>query len=147
MLSRSLVAAVFAIWLIRTESSAAKAAPLLQYFAAIQTPETADKKGVPNVTYDVYRPLLTIASVRSVDVDAATNAVTIRLYEREKRQFAALTKRYDGRLLICVCVDGSMSVGKVTAPTTDGVIQFSDARFTGQIAACLRQHFGTSSRR
>ena len=116
-------------------------APVLQYFASVQIAPRPGHTDAPNFTFDKQKPLLTITSVRQLFVHRNGRGITIALNENDKRRYAELTRRFKGRLLICVAADNVISIGVITSPTENGLIEFSDARFTGNIAKYLRRRF------
>jgi len=117
-------------------------APVLQYFAPVQVASSPGHTDAPNFTFDKQKPLLTITSVRQLFVHRNGRGVTIVLNENDRRRYAELTRRFKGRLLICVGAGNVVSIGPVTSPTENGMIEFSDARDTGYIAKYLRRRFG-----
>jgi len=133
----SVFAATFAD-LNPTDSSA----PVLQYFAPVQIAPTVGHTDAPNFTFDQRKPLLTITSVRQVIPHRDGKGVTIVLNEKDKQQYAALTRRFKSRLLICVAAPDVISVEQITSPADNGMIEFSDAHYTGHIAKYLRRRFG-----
>src|SRR5213079_211292 len=116
-------------------------APILQYFAPVQMAPRPGHEDAPNFTFDQRKPLLTITSVRQLIPLRDRKGVTIVLNEKNKQRYAELTRRFKGRLLICVAADNLISIGVITSPTENGMIEFSDARFTGNIAKYLRRRF------
>ena len=133
----SAVAATFAD-LMPSDSSA----PVLEYFAPVQIPPRPGYEDAPNLTFDRRKPLLRITSVRQLFVHRYGRGVTILLNDKDKRRYAELTRQFKGRQLICVAAPEIISVGIVTSPTENGMIEFSDAGDTGQIAKYLRRRFG-----
>jgi hypothetical protein len=117
-------------------------APILQYFAPIQIPPRPGHADAPNFTFDQRKPLLTITSVRQVIPNRDGRGVALVLNEKDKQRYAELTRQFKGRLLICVASSDVVSVGVVTSPTENGMIEFSEARDTGHIAKYLRRRFG-----
>jgi hypothetical protein len=121
-----------------SDSSAA----ILQYFAPVQIAPRPGHEDAPNFTFDQRKPLLTITSVRQLMPNRDGRGVTIVLNEKDRQRYAELTRRFKGRLLICVAASDVISVGLVASPTGNGMIEFSDARDTGHIAKYLRRRFG-----
>jgi preprotein translocase subunit SecD len=80
-------------------------------------------------------------SVRQLVPNRDGRGVTIVLNEKDKQRFAELTRQFKGRMLICVAASDVISVGVVTSPTENGMIEFSDARDTGHVAKYLRRRF------
>ncbi|PYL09216.1 MAG: hypothetical protein DME33_04690 [Verrucomicrobia bacterium] len=117
-------------------------APVLQYFAPVQIAARPGHTDAPNFTFDKQKPLLTITSVRQLFVHRNGRGVTIVLNERDRRRYAELTRRFTGRLLICVGAGDLVSIVQITAPMENGMIEFSDASGTGDIAKYLRRRFG-----
>ena len=117
-------------------------APILQYFAPVQIAPTAGHEDAPNITFNQRKPLLTITSVRQLIPNRDGRGITIVLNERDKQRYSELTRQFRGRLLICVAASDVISVGVVTSPTENGMIEFSDARDTGHVAKYLRRRFG-----
>jgi preprotein translocase subunit SecD len=117
-------------------------APILQYFAPVQIAPRAGHEDAPNFTFDQRKPLLTITSVRQLIPNRDGRGVTIVLNEKDSQRYAELTRQFKGHLLICVAASDVISVGVVTSPTENGMIEFSDARDTGHIAKYLRRRFG-----
>ena len=117
-------------------------APILQYFAPVQIAPRAGHEDAPNFTFDQRKPLLTITSVRQLIPNRDERGVTIVLNEKDKKRYAELTRQFKGRLLICVAAADVISLGTVTSPTENGMIEFTDARDTGHIAKYLRRRFG-----
>jgi hypothetical protein len=121
-----------------TDSSA----PVLQYFEPVQMAPKAGYTDAPNFTFDQRKPLLTITSVRQVMPTRDGKGVTIILNENDKQRYAELTRRFKGRPLICIAQRNVVSIVEITSPTEKGMIEFSDARGTGDIAKYLRRRFG-----
>jgi hypothetical protein len=117
-------------------------APILQYFAPVQIAPRAGHADAPNFTFDAGKPLLTITSVRQLVPHRDAKDVTIILNEKDKQRYAELTRRFKGRLLICVAAADAISIEQITSPAENGMIEFSDARYTGHIAKYLRRRFG-----
>jgi hypothetical protein len=117
-------------------------APILQYFAPVQIAPRAGHADAPNFTFDAGKPLLTITSVRQLVPHRDGKGVTIILNEKDKQRYAELTRRFKGRLLICVAAADVISIEQITSPAENGMIEFSDARDTGHIAKYLRRRFG-----
>jgi preprotein translocase subunit SecD len=117
-------------------------APILKYFAPVQIAPRAGHEDAPNFTFDQRKPLLTITSVRQLIPNRDGRGVTIVLNEKDSQRYAELTRQFKGHLLICVAASDVISVGVVTSPTENGMIEFSDARDTGHIAKYLRRRFG-----
>ena len=121
-----------------TDSSA----PVLQYFEPVQIAPRPGHEDAPNFTFDQRKPLLTITSVRQLIPNRDGRGVTIVLNEKDRQRYAKLTRQFKGRLLICVAASEVISLGVVTSPTENGMIEFSDARDTGHVAKYLRRRFG-----
>lgn len=117
-------------------------APVLQYFEPVQIAPKPGHADAPNFTFDQRKPLLIITSVRQLIPNRDGRGVTIVLNEKDKKRYAELTRQFKDRLLICVAASDVISVGVVTSPTENGMIEFSDARYTGHIAKYLRRRFG-----
>ena len=117
-------------------------APILQYFTPIQIAPRPGHADAPNFTFDERKPLLTITSVRQLLIHRDGKGVTIVLNDKDKQRYAELTRRFKGRLLICVGQRDIVSIGEITSPTENGMIEFSDARYTGDVAKYLRRRFG-----
>ena len=117
-------------------------APILQYFAPIEIAPRTGHSDAPNFTFDQRKPLLTITSVRQLIPLRNGKGVTIVLNEKDKQRYAELTRRFKGRLLICVAAADVISIEQITSPAENGMIEFSDARYTGHIAKYLRRRFG-----
>jgi len=117
-------------------------APILQYFAPVQIAPRPGHEDAPNLTFDQRKPLFTITSVRQLIPHRDGKGVTIILNEKDKQRYAELTRRFKGRLLICVAAADVISIEQITSPAENGMIEFSDARYTGHIAKYLRRRFG-----
>jgi hypothetical protein len=117
-------------------------APILQYFTPIEIAPRPGHSDAPNFTFDERKPLLTITSLRQLIVHRDGKGVTIVLNDKDKQRYTELTHRFEGRLLICAGQGSVVCLGKITSPTENGTIEFSDARFTGDIAKYLRRRFG-----
>ena len=117
-------------------------APILQYFAPVQIAPRPGHEDAPNFTFNQRRPLLTITSIRQLIPNRDGRGVTIVLNEKDKQRYAELTRRFKGRLLICVAAPDVISLGLVTSPTENGLIEFSDAQDTEHVAKYLRRRFG-----
>jgi hypothetical protein len=117
-------------------------APVLQYFEPVQIAPRAGHTDAPNFTFDGGKPLLTITSVRQVIPHRDGRGVTIVLNEKDKQRYAELTRRFKSRLLICVAAADVISIEQITSPAENGMIEFSDAHYTGYIAKYLRRRFG-----
>ena len=116
-------------------------APVLQYFAPVQMAPRPGHEDAPNFTFDQRKPLLTITSVRQLIPNRDGRGVTIVLNEKDKKRYAELTRQFRGRLLICVAASDVISVGAVTSPTENGMIEFGDSHDTGHVAKYLRRRF------
>jgi hypothetical protein len=116
-------------------------APTLQYFAPVQIAPRPGHEDAPNFTFDQRKPLLTITSVRQLIPNRDGRGVTIVLNEKDRQRYAELTRQFKGRLLICVAASDVISLGVVTSPTENGMIEFSDAHDTGHVAKYLRRRF------
>jgi hypothetical protein len=116
-------------------------APILQYFSAalIANP---DHPGASALKVDFKNPLLTITSFSSLTVHADGKGVTVVLNEGDVKKFAELTRKFTGQLLFCKATDKVGGIAKIIGPTEDGVIVFSEARYSGNIAEYLRKRFG-----
>jgi len=117
-------------------------APILQYFAPVQIAPRPGHEDAPNLTFDQRKPLFTITSVRQLIPHRDGKGVTIILNEKDKQRYAELTRRFKGRLLICVAATDVISIEQITSPAENGMIEFSNARYTGHIARYLRRRFG-----
>lgn len=117
-------------------------APILQYFAPVQIAPRPGHEDAPNLTFNQRKPLLTITSVRELIPGRDGRGVTIVLNEKDRQRYAEVTRQFRGRMLICVAASDVITVGVVTSPTENGMIEFSDARDTGHIAKYLRRRFG-----
>jgi hypothetical protein len=117
-------------------------APVLQYFEPVQIAPKAGHTDAPNFTFDQRKPLLTITSVHQLIPHRDGKGVTIVLNEKDRQRYAELTRRFKSRLLICVAAVDVISVEQITSPAENGMIEFSDARYTGHIASYLRRRFG-----
>jgi hypothetical protein len=117
-------------------------APVLQYFEPVQIAPRPGHADAPNFTFDQRKPLFTIHSVRQLMVHPNGRGVTLVLNEADQRRYAELTRRFQGRLLICAGAGGVVSISKINSPVQNGVIEFSDASDTGQVAKYLRRRFG-----
>jgi hypothetical protein len=117
-------------------------APILRYFAPIEIAPRFGHSDAPNFTFDERKPLLTITSLRQLIIHPDGRGVTIVLNDKDTKRYAELTHRFKGRQLICVAAADVISIGIVTSPTENGMIEFSDARFTGNIVKYLRRRFG-----
>jgi len=116
-------------------------APVLQYFEPVQMAPKAGHTDAPNFTFDAGKPLFTITAVRQVIPNRDGRGVTIVLNEKDKERYADLTRRFKGRLLICVAAPDVISIEQITSPVENGMIEFSDVRYTGHIAKYLRRRF------
>jgi len=117
-------------------------APILQYFAPVQIAPRAGHADAPNFTFDAGKPLLTIRSVRQLIPHRDGKGVTIVLNEKDKQRYAELTRRFKGRLLMCVAAADVISIEQITSPAENGLIEFSDASYREHIARYLRRRFG-----
>jgi hypothetical protein len=115
-------------------------APILRYFAPAQIAARPGYTDAPNFTFDQRKPLLTITSFRQIISNRDGRGVTIVLNEKDRQRYAELTRKFKGRLLICIALSDVISVG-IVSPTENGMIEFSDARNTGHIAKDLRLRF------
>src|SRR5437868_3602664 len=117
-------------------------APILQYFAPVQIAPRPGHEDAPNLTFDQRKPLLTVTSVHQLFVHRDGRGVTILLNEKDRKRYAELTRQFNGRQLICVAAANVISIEQITAPAENGMIEFSDASYTRQIAKYLRRRFG-----
>jgi hypothetical protein len=117
-------------------------APILQYFSPVQIAPRPGHADAPNFTFDAGKPLFTLTSVRQLIPHRDGRGVTIVLNEKDRKRYAELTRQFKGRLLICVGQSDVVGIVEITSPTENGMIEFSDARYTGNIAKYLRRRFG-----
>jgi hypothetical protein len=117
-------------------------APVLQYFTPVQIAPTPGHEDAPNFTFDQRKPLLTITSVGQLFVHRDGKGVTVLLNAKDRKRYAELTRQFKGRQLICVAAADVISIEQITSPVENGLIEFSDARYTGHIARYLRRRFG-----
>jgi hypothetical protein len=108
----------------------------------VQIAPTVGHTDAPNFTFDQGKPLLTITSLRQVIPHRDGKGVTIVLNEKDKQRYAELTRRFKSRLLICVAAPDVISIEQIASPADNGMIEFSDAHYTGHIAKYLRRRFG-----
>ncbi|MGH7982693.1 MAG: hypothetical protein ACREFF_06045 [Candidatus Udaeobacter sp.] len=115
--------------------------PILQYRELIRKAPSPDQPNVP--AFNIGKPLLVIRSVRSVAFSRDGKTVTLVLNDDDRKKFAELTQHYQGDILFCQVSENPLigGVGLFSAPTEDGVIEFSEARKSGQIAEYLRHRF------
>jgi hypothetical protein len=115
-------------------------APILQYFSVTQTSKPSEPAAV---NFDPRKPLLTISTIRDLITAANGKGVAVVLTESDAKKFAEFTRKLNGQILLCRAnTDKIMSIGHVTAPTENGIILFSEARKSGNIADYLRKRFG-----
>jgi tetratricopeptide (TPR) repeat protein len=117
-------------------------APILQIFALTRTAPNPDSQ---NFSVD-SKPLMTIRSIRNLIFQADGKGITVVLNKSDSKKFGELTRKFEGGLLFCQ-VSESPHVGgprMISAPIEDGIIEFSEARFSGDIAIAeyLRRRFG-----
>src|ERR1700739_111755 len=98
--------------------------PILQYFAAVQIAPRPGHEDAPNLPFNQRKPLLTITSVRQLIPGRDGRGVTIVLNEKDRQRYAEVTRQFRGRMLICVGASDVISVGVVTSPTENGMIEF-----------------------
>jgi hypothetical protein len=92
--------------------------PLFQVFELIQ------KRSGPNVRFDAQRPLLTVFTLRDIKLGRDKKSVGLALNDKDTRIFAALTRKFTGRLLLLRASDRAVQALEVKAPVQDGSIQF-----------------------
>jgi hypothetical protein len=115
--------------------------PVLQYFAPKPVNPTPDHPK-PGVTFNPKEPLITIMSLRSLIVQPDGKGVTAVLNEDDTKKYSEITHRFEGGLLICMGDGQMLGIGKITTPTDDGIIEFSEARGSSKTAEYLRRRFG-----
>src|SRR5438105_13988436 len=113
--------------------------PILKYFEAIQT-QSKSKTSLPNFKVNEKKPLLTINSLRDLIVRPDGTVIAV-LNETDKKTFARLTHQLNGGLVVCTGTRNFMAIG-ITSPTDDGILEFSEARHSGDTAKYLRRRFG-----
>jgi hypothetical protein len=124
-----------------TQSSAGPDSPVLQYYELIPAAPSLDRPGTPN--FKMGKLLLTIQSVRSATLEPDGKSILIALNDQDKKSFAELTRKHQGQLLFCQ-VSAKPVIGGIafiSAPIENGVIEFSEARYSGDIAEYLRHRF------
>jgi hypothetical protein len=97
--------------------------PLFQIFAPIPM-KSADRAAPEGFTFDAKHPLLVVRSVSDVRLARDRKGVMIVLTRRDAREFAAITHKYNGGLLLLEAEGRVLEAMQVTAPVTDGVIAF-----------------------
>ena len=126
---------------LAASSDAANDSPVLQYFELVPKVADPSRPDVPN--FSIGKLLLSINSIRNVSLEADGKSITLVLNDADKQRFAELTHKYEGKLLFCQ-VSAKPLVGGIaliSAPTEDGVIEFSEARYSGNIADYLHHRF------
>jgi hypothetical protein len=106
---------------------------------------TFTKKDNPPLYFKVgSQPLITISSIRNLVVAADGKGVTIVLNADDTKKYSELTHKFKGGLLFyqVSAKPPVFECGTVTSPTEDGIIEFSEARGSGNIAEYLRHRFG-----
>jgi hypothetical protein len=116
-------------------------APVLQYFELI--PTTPDLSNAKMPSFKIGKLLLTIRSIRSVTIQADGKGVIVVLNDADRKKFAELTRKFQGGVLLCQVSQNPLvgGIGLISAPTENGVIEFSEARSSGNIAEYLRHRF------
>ena len=116
-------------------------APILEYFELIRTNPDSNNPQMPS--FKVGNLLLMIRSIRSVSLLGDGKGVRVTLNDEDRKKFAELTHKYEGGLLFCQASANPVvaGIGLISAPTQDGVIEFSEARYSGNIADYLRHRF------
>ena len=124
-----------------SEPSINSEAPILEYRELITTNSPPDHPNMPG--FKIGKTLLTIQSVRSVTVSADGKTVTVVLNDNDRNNFAELTRKHqNGVLFIQVSKKPFIGgIGLFSSPTEDGVIEFGEARHSGEIAEYLRHRF------
>ena len=95
------------------------ASPIFQVFEL-----TTSRANPPEVSFDEKRPVLTVRSLQDVKADYRQGSVTITLKENDRREFASLTRRSTGRLLLLRGTETAMEVMRITGPIEDGKLSF-----------------------
>jgi hypothetical protein len=113
--------------------------PLFQIFEPIPQ-EAKGKSGLPSYTFDPKRPLLAVSTVRDLILAHDNKGVMLGLNANDTKAFAAITRKYNGRLLILVTTDNLIEAMHITAPIEDGYLGFKHPD-QGAIAEYLRMRF------
>src|SRR5262249_24010975 len=124
-----------------SEPSIDSEAPILDYKQLIPTDSPTDHRNMPG--FKIGKTLLAIHSVRSVTVSADGKTVTVVLNDNDRKNFAELTRKYQNGVLFIQASKKPFigRIGLFSTPTEDGVIEFSEARHSGDIAEYLRHRF------
>ena len=115
--------------------------PILQYFELTPRPSDPNRPDVPNLS--IGKLLLSINSVRNISLEADGKSILLVLNDADKQRFAELTHKYQGKLLFCE-VSAKPLIGgveRISEPTDNGLIEFSEAGYFGNIADYLRHRF------
>jgi hypothetical protein len=98
----------------------------------------------PNMPgFKIGKTLLTIRSARSVGVSSDGKTVTVILNDNDRTKFAELTRKYQNGVLFIQVSEKPLvgGIGLISSPTEDGIIEFSEARKSGEIAEYLQHRF------
>ncbi|MEO6970913.1 MAG: hypothetical protein ABI217_08465 [Chthoniobacterales bacterium] len=115
--------------------------PVLQNFAPPPAAPNPATPNAPSFGFDPRKPLLTITSVRNFTANP-DGGVTLVLNEKDKNRWSELTHEFEGKMLISVGSNEVTGIAKITSPTDNGIIEFSEAHYSGNIAKYLRRRFG-----
>jgi hypothetical protein len=114
--------------------------PLFRIFQALPSKAAPGNTKGPQVTMDDKRPLLVVWSVRDVRLAPDRKGVLLRLIEKDRKIFAALTNKYNQGLLLLEAQGGVLEAIYITEPVENGVLEFrypDDAT----VAQYLRRRF------
>jgi len=93
--------------------------PLFEVFELIQK-----RAGSSNVSFDEKRSLLTVFTLGELILHRDKKSVLIVLNAKDTRAFAALTRKFNGRLLLLRASDRAVQALKIKSPVQNGSIQF-----------------------
>ena len=110
--------------------------PLLQIFASRQSGSQNPGK----LIFDGRKPLLSVYTVHDLILFRDKKGVMLGLNNEDRKAFAALTRKYNGKTLILQTGDKSITALHILAPMMDGYIGFKYP-VEAKVAEYLRRRF------
>lgn len=98
--------------------------PLFRIFQALPKKGAQGNIHGLQVTLDDKRPLLVVWAVHAVRLASDRKGVLLLLTEKDRKSFAALTRKYNHGLLLLESQENILEAIHVTEPVENGVLEF-----------------------
>lgn len=109
--------------------------PLLQIYEGV-----VKNPAMNQLSYDEKRPLLTVREIVQMHLARDDKGVLLVLKEDDAKSFAAITREYEGRILMFKAVDGTVRPVTIHTPVEDGRVAFKYPEAEA-LAEDYRRHF------